>query len=70
MGNLKSRIKKAQDALEKSAPAKKVKLFFSEKKLDVLSEEEIRFIEQNPDYDGEVLTICWHDPNAIGYGED
>jgi hypothetical protein len=66
MSNLNSRIKKAKAALDKAVPKGPVKMFFSED-TEFLTEEETQFLEQNPDYDGEVLTICWHDPNAINY---
>jgi hypothetical protein len=68
MSDLNSRIKKAKAVLDKSAPVGPVKMFFSEDP-EFLTEEEIRFFEQNPGFDGEVLTVCWHDPNAINYEE-
>jgi hypothetical protein len=68
MSDLKSRIKKANAALKDSAPIEPAKMFWRDKP-GVMGEEEKRFMEENPDFKGEILTICWYDPNAINYEE-
>jgi hypothetical protein len=64
MSDLKSRIKKANAALDKNAPVEPAKIFFRQE-LGVMGEDEKRFREENPNYQGKGLIITWHDPYTI-----